>query len=262
MFDPSTVKWASEAAAARGQPYLDSLNERRAYDPQLNGAQTVLVNSGAIPQDGWTFRGAGAPLDIDGQNGYWVMTGSTSAPGFSAGDNPGVMQTDNSYRFVSTQPQAAPVARPVQEEAAPPPKAEDNGKTIYNDWDTYQTKARADVEGINRMPFVFPDYGDLVGLDRSRIADTFFPAAWQESGVQKTIGPNGTNIAPQLQNDFGDPALVGTTKADWPSLVQMLSDNGSIDGKQRQALLSLAEPKKLNTGFGGMGGMGMFGMMG
>lgn len=182
------------------------------------------------------------PTDAKGQ---WVMTGS--APGTQDGGQGGSSVGHNRYTFIPNQPQSAPAQRQVQEEA-PVEAAPTDGKTIYNDWDTYQGKARADVEGMNRMPFVYSDYAG-VSLDPQKAMQQFYPAAWQEGGVQKTIGPNGQNIAPYLNSDFGDPQFLDTTKKDMPSLVSMLLNSGNIDQRQSQALLDLMKPKKLDTSF-------------
>lgn len=258
MFDPTKVQWPGDMAQS-AQAEIDRLTQAGAFDmsQQANVAampalSSRFLNFGATPMDGMdyvTHYGGGPPQVPEGAKGYYVMTGST--PGQAGTGNEG----SQTYRFVGEQ-QAAPVARqPVQEE--PVPQAPSDGKTIYNDWDTYQNKARAEVEGMNRMPFVRSNF-DLVSLDPQKAMNQFYPAAWQEEGVQKTIGPNGANIAPRLQKDFETAQLVDTTKADWPSLVAMLAGNGQIDQRQQQALLDLAKPKKANTG---MGGMGMYGMM-
>lgn len=255
--DPTKIQWATDEIAQQAKPWIEQLAQRGAFDFKAQGNEysapaltTQMVDKGALPMDGWqyqtTFQGS-APAVPEGTNGYWVKTNDT--PGQAGTGNMG----SSTYRFVGEQqaPQAM-ARRPVQQEQVAPEQPSD-GKTIYNSWDRFQDKGRAEVEGINRMPFVFSGY-DTISLDPQKAMDQLYPAAWQESGVQKTIGPNGTNIAPQLQKDFNDPQLIDTTKGDWPSLVRLLMDNGTVDAKQGQALLGLAEPKKLNASFGGIGG--------
>lgn len=187
-------------------------------------------------------QGMQPPTDAKGQ---WVMSGQ--GPGAQDGGQGGSSVGYNRWTFIPNQPAAAPAQRQAQEEA-PQQAAPADGKTIYNDWDTYQNKARADVEGINRMPFMYSDYAG-VSLDPQKAMQQFYPAAWQAEGVQKTIGPNGQNIAPYLNRDFNDPQFLDTTKQDMPSLVAMMLNRGSIDERQSQALLELMKPKKLDTSF-------------
>lgn len=197
--------------------------------------------AGGQGQDAGLMLPAGAKPPSDA-NGQWVMSGTGG--GLRDGDG-GTTQSYARWTFIPNQPAAAPSRAPMPEEPAPQPQQND-GKTIYNDWDTYQQRARADVEGMNRMPFVRSDF-NLVSLDPAKAMDQFYPAAWQTEGVQKTIGPNGQNIAPELQRQFGDAQFINTTKADWPSMLDALLSKGAVSESQYKALSDLAKPKKLDN---------------
>ncbi len=224
----------------------------QAVDYGMKPVNGMVYKGNVMPGAGPNSAGALAPPDPNAPapTGQWQYIGDYDT-GNRNPDHGSSIQKQ--WRYQENQPQAAPAQRQVEEEP-PPQAAPTGGKTIYNDWDTYQNKARADVEGMNRMPFVYSDYAG-VSLDPQKAMQQFYPAAWQEGGVQKTIGPNGQNIAPYLNSDFGDPQFLDTTKKDMPSLVQMLLDKGGIDQRQSQALLDLMKPKKLDTSFA-MTGMG------
>jgi hypothetical protein len=123
---------------------------------------------------------------------------------------------------------------------------------IYNDWDYFQKRARADVEGINRMPFTYADYPN-VAQNPGDAMNQFYPGAWQDSGVQKIIGPNGSNIAPGLSPEvlklFRDGGIDTASAKDWPSLIESLLQSKRVDAGTGQSLLDLAKPKKLDTSF-------------
>lgn len=131
-----------------------------------------------------------------------------------------------------------------------------DGRTIYNDHDYFLQQARGSAEAGNNMPFVVNPQS-LIGLSPQQQMNQFYPAAWQDEGVQKTIGPNGQNIGPELQKQFGNSQAIDTAGGqDWPSLVRLLSDSGRIDAGQAQALLGLATPKKLDASMNMTAGLG------
>jgi hypothetical protein len=235
-----------------GDPF-DPSNELYGRDPG-SFASTSMLAGGMAPKDGWMYRGTDAPKVPEGQKGYYVMT--NSVPGMRT-VNDGIVDQgsqDNTWRFVGEQ-EAAPQQQQLQQQEAPLPKYPDGD--IYEDNDYWQKKARAEVEGINKMPGVFSDYADISLMNPRQIENIFYPPSWQEEGVQKTIGPNGQNIAPQLQQTFSDAQAIDTkVQSDFPTLINMLTNTGQVDGKQRQTLLDMITPKKLDTSFGGPGGMG------
>jgi hypothetical protein len=217
---------------------------------------------GVAPEDGWMHQGANAPTLPEGAKGYWAMTSSGVGPASNYGENSGMDQRDNAtWRFVGEKeekpyvPQGAP-----DEPQAPRPVADPNGKTIYNDWDFYKNQARAEVEAGLNSPFV-QNPQELIGLDRKQQMQAFYPSAWQEDGVQKVIGPNGKNIAPDLLADgtlalFREGDANTSTARDWPSLVEMLQKTNRVTPDQFQTLLRLGENKKPDQSFAGPGGMG------
>jgi len=266
-FDPQkdqiheALRYAQAMTPMQGQAN-SQLDFAKAFDGMENAGKLAFSNFnqaidyGMKPVDGMVYTGTTMP-----GVGINPMTGQRPDPNakptgsweFIGNQDTGTRNPDHGpsqvgqwqYREAAAAPAMA--ARPQQEEPAPQ-QAPSDGKTIYNDWDTYQNKARADVEGINRMPFMYSDYAG-VSLDPQKAMNQFYPAAWQAEGVQKTIGPNGQNIAPYLNSDFGDPQFLDTTKKDMPSLVSMLLNSGNIDQRQSQALLDLMKPKKLDTSF-------------
>lgn len=266
-FDPKTTQIHDALRAAQAMsPMQAQANSQLDFSKSFEGMENVgpfqnfnhAIDYGMKPVDGMVYTGNTmpgiGPNPMTGQmpdpnaksGGSWEFIGN-----YDTGTrNPDHGPSEQGQWRYREAPQAAPMMRePVQEEA--PQAGPTDGKTIYNDWDTYQNKARADVEGINRMPFAYSDYAGI-SLDPQKAMNQFYPPAWQEQGVQKTIGPNGQNIAPYLNEDFGDPQFLKTNgQKDYPSLVQSLLNSGGIDQRQSQALLDLMKPKKLDTSFAG-----------
>lgn len=217
-------------------------------------ASSSLIDGGQAPTDGWMYRGSFAPKVPEGTKGYWAMTNSVAGPKTV---NDGIVdqgQQDNTWRFVGEQQASAP-QQPLQQQEAPLPEYPKGD--IYEDNDYWQKKARAEVEGINKMPGVFSNYADISLMNPRQIENIFYPPSWQAEGVQKNIGPNGTNIGPQLEKTFGDSQAINTRgQQDFPTIIEMLTNSGQVDSKQRQTLLDMIAPKKLDASFGGPGGMG------
>jgi hypothetical protein len=249
------------------KPWQDAIDPR--YE-QLGpyGSLEQAMAYGVAPVNGMIARGQTMP-----GTGVDHSTGKMYEPGFTKGgqwqyigqQDTGMRNPEHGpasqgqWQFVEQQAPQAQAPMPPPEEKQPEQPADPSGKTIYNDWDTYRNKARADVEGINRMPFTFSDYAG-VALDKNDAMQQFYPGAYQEGGVQKIIGPNGQNIAPRLQDDgmldaFRYSGLDTAKVENWPSLVKMLQSSGllSQDAKenaaQQQVLLDLAKPKKPDMSF-------------
>lgn len=267
MANPTTFQWADPAAGAQFDPQVAELLKLQQGQTPVNADYSEYLRLGLVPQDGMTFRGAQAPTAPAGAKGRYVLT-NTGAQSFGGPDSGQQSVANNEWTWIG-EPQASPAAaqQPTQQRPQEP-TAPANGKTIYNDWDTFQSKARADVEGINRMPFTFADYGG-VSTDPSEAMNQFYPAHQQTQGVQKVIGPNGSNIAPQLQQDgllhlFKPGGGADTSgQVDFPSLVKLLQSGGLLSpdateaAAQQQALLGLAAPRKLDQSFGGQALLGM-----
>lgn len=194
-------------------------------------------------------------------NGRWQYLGPDLEQfGIRAADqNPINPNMQGAWKWVEDK---APVAAAPAEEMVKKPVERFPEGDIYNDWDYFQKRARADVEGINRMPFTYADYPN-VGQTKQDAFNQFYPNAWQTNGLQPVIGPNGQNIAPSLSEDvyklFRDKGVDTATARDWPSLVESLMKSGRIDGGMSQTLLDLAKPKKLDTSFQSSGLLGMMG---
>jgi hypothetical protein len=263
-FDPQTTQIHDALRYAQAtSPLQGQLNAQLDFSKAFEGMQNPgpfqnfnqAIDYGMKPVDGMVYVGNTMPgvgvNPMTGQRpdpnakptGSWQFIGN-----FDTGTrNPDHGPSEQGQWQWREDAKPAPVVQQAKQEEAPEPRFPDGD--IYNDWDYYQKKARAEVEGMNRMPYVFSDYVNI-SLDPQKAMNQFYPAAWQEQGVQKTIGPNGQNIAPKLYEDFGDPQFINTTgQKDWPSLVKMLLGNGSVNEQQGQALLGLMEPKKLDTSF-------------
>jgi hypothetical protein len=164
---------------------------------------------------------------------------------------------DNAKGAWMWEEDAAPAAAAPVEEEQPKKKAERFPEgDIYNDWDYYTKRARADVEGINRMPFTYSDFPNI-GQTPAEATQQFYPGAWQEGGVQKIIGPNGTNIAPGLDENllsiFRDKGIDTASAKDWPSLLDQLMKSGRITSAQRGTLGDLAKKKEPDQSFANQG---------
>lgn len=267
-FDPQkdqiheALRYAQALTPIQGQAN-SQLDFSKAFEGVGDGRKLAFANFnqavdyGMKPVDGMVYTGTtmpgvglnpmtGQPPDPNAKPaGSWEFIGNQDTGTRNPDHGPSQM---GQWRYRET-PQATPMPQQPAQEEAPQQAAPTNGKTIYNDWDTYQNKARADVEGINRMPFAYSDYAGI-SLDPQKAMNQFYPSAWQEQGVQKTIGPNGQNIAPYLQSDFGDPQFLTTNgQKDFPSLVQAMLAGGRIDDRQSQALLELMKPKKPDMSF-------------
>lgn len=225
--------------------WFDPQAEQNAKTPdwqrQWNAANLGSDASGRQQDAGlWLPDGTQAPTDKDGQ---WVMGGN------------------GRLVFIPNQPTAAPM-QPVQEQASvAPPPAPTDGKTIFNDWDFYQNQARGENLAANDSPFV-SNPQKLIGLDADQQMQRFYPGAWQEGGVQKVIGPNGQNIAPELQSNglfaaFQDAGVDTSKAADWPSMIDALMDKGLLADNQYKFLSDLTKPKKLDQSFAGQPMSGM-----
>lgn len=226
------------------KPWQDAIDPRYA-ELGPYGSLEQAIAYGVQPVNGMVFRGNQMP-----GTGVDHSTGKMYEPGFTKGGSwqyIGQQDSVGQWQFVEQQaPQAAqPMEQPKEEPLPEYPKGD-----IYNDWDYYQGRARADVEGINKMPFMFSDYADIGLRTPQQNMNTFYPPSWQEEGVQKTIGPNGQNIAPKLQETFGNAQAINTNgQTDFPSLVKKLMASGSIDSGQEQMLLGLIKPKKPDMSF-------------
>lgn len=247
-------------------PEWDPSSSMYLRDPG-SAASSLLIDIGVKPTDGATYRGPRAPQVPEGVNGRWVMTGVNPGPNQTGRDGvpePYMQQVHgNDWVFMGDR---QPMAQAQPEEAPKPQQqaSDPSGKTIYNDWDTYRNQARAEVEAGLNSPFV-QNPQELIGLDRKQQMQAFYPGAWQEDGVQKVIGPNGKNIAPDLLADgtlalFREGDANTSTARDWPTLVEMLQKTNRVTPDQFQTLLKLGENKPLDQSFGGMGGMGGGGM--
>ena len=201
------------------------------------------------------------PIDKDGNQarGYWVAQGNANmanAGDYSAGNIP------QQYRWVAEQAPAAPVMMPQEEAPKKKEEAPSDGRTIYNDWDKYIDEARKAVEGINRMPFTYSDYGN-VSTNRNEAMNQFYPGAWQKNGLQPFIGPNGQNISNDVGLGIYEALKKGTASTsdtqDWPTLVKTLLQSNTTSPAMIQTLLDMAKPKKLDTSFQSSGLMGMMG---
>lgn len=237
------------------KPWQDAVDPRYAELGPYGSLEQAMAY-GVAPVNGMIARGQTMP-----GTGVDHSTGKMYEPGFTKGgswqyigqQDTGMRNPEHGpastgqWQFVEQQaPQQA--AQPMQQEEAPLPKYPEGN--IYEDNDYWQGKARAEVEGINKMPGVFSNYADISLMNPKQIENVFYPPAMQEGGVQKTIGPNGQNIGPQLNDMFGDSQAINTKgQSDFPSLVKMLTAAGNIDDGQRQTLLDLMKPKKLDQSF-------------
>lgn len=254
-------------------PEWDPNSEMYLRDPGSN-ASSLLLDIGVAPTDGATYRGLRPPPIPEGVKGRYVMTGVNQGPnqqGRDGSPEPYIQNAHgNDWVFMGEQEQAAEPASMEQAlKKAVAPTADPNGKTIYNDWDLYQATARTEPEANLNSPGVL-NQQDLVGLDRRDQMSALYPAAWQTSGIQKVIGPNGTNIAPDLENKglfakFRENNIQPSDYADFPSMMDQLLKAGKITQKEHDFLGDLTIAKKPDQSFampGMQGGGGLKGMMG
>lgn len=240
-------------------PYGDPFDPQNPHYGKDVFATSSMIDGGMAPQSGFMYRGTNMPAVPKGQKGYYTLV--NTAPGLRT-MNDGILDTgaqDNTWRFVGEEQSMAPQGAPEEQQQAQRPVADPNGKTIYNDWDTFRSTAQAEVGAGDFSPGVL-NPRDLIGLDANQQMQKFYPGAWQDSGVQKVIGPNGTNIAPKLQEDgILDQFRPGTgnantaTARDYPTLVELLQNTGKITPEQSQILLGLAKPKVPDQSFAQLG---------
>lgn len=164
------------------------------------------------------------PVAPDGANGFWTVSGHHPGVGANPGADayePGQDMTQ--WRWVENPQAPAPQQEAPQE---PGPQQELPARLpIYDNspggWDQYMDFARAETEGLNRMPFVYgvgPQTGTrFLTDDPAQQFNTFFPPnlqGWQEylrnpmfeaDAPPAAIGNTGTSAARSRNPwDFGD----------------------------------------------------------
>lgn len=268
---------AGQAARPAAAAPTDDMYKRSYRDRWWNGAFTQegpeTYDLGGVKeynnslQDGvvtQSIQRPDIPKDENGRptvKGRWNYIGNSDQFGMGTGgssplgDNSGGGQSGPTSAWVFEAEEKASVPAKFEEEPKKPKERFPEGD-IYNDWDYYTKRARADVEGINRMPFTFNDYPN-VEKDKNDAFQQFYPAAWQTGGVQKIVGPNGSNIAPMLDSNllslFRDGGIDPSTAKDWPSLIDALTNSGKIDASQRKTLEGFTKQKKPDTSFANQG---------
>jgi hypothetical protein len=143
--------YAMMKAIKEGNKALTGEDGRLGYSPEIDGVMVRGEMTGAMQNS---------------RNGTWNFVGN---------DEKGMPQ----YRFRANPEQAAPVMEQTRRADDPRPQ----GPTIYDGWDQYIDIARKETEGLNRMPFVGPNwqegnptYGDIP-YDPLLSLEMFYPGA-------------------------------------------------------------------------------------
>jgi hypothetical protein len=173
-----------------------------------------IIQSGA-PQAGDMVLAQGMQAPAPQEGGTWVFSGSNMVGGRGSSGDDDFMAPDQqqSQWIFQPQQQAAPQQAPQQQGPRPDVPAQ---LPIYDDWDAYRQMARAQTEGLNRMPFVFAD-SQKVPTDKQDAFSMFYPAnlqGWQnqmrnplfESDVPPLgLEGVGTSSKPNPTQGFGSP---------------------------------------------------------
>lgn len=183
----NTGVYAAEGADPRANIAL--YNAIKAKDKRLYGADGEM--SAAPEIQGVMVHGPMTEQMRAAKNGQWVYAGATpneNAKGALASQwkDLGVDVPQQVERWVY-QETPAPQVQQQQEPVKDDPKPQ--GPTIYDSWDDYINIARAETEGMNRMPFVGPNwakgnptYADIE-YNPEMSLERFYPGAintWRE----------------------------------------------------------------------------------
>lgn len=156
--------------------------------------------------DGAMVRGPFSPDMAASKNGQWVYAGRTpdqyGAVQGSGDDAPTSNLRPGQEQWIFRANPVAPVQEQPVERAPDDPAPQ--GPTIYDSWDDYINIARAETEGMNRMPFVGPNwqkgnptYAD-VPYNPNYSLEMFYPGSindWREKLRDPLDGEQLTPVA-------------------------------------------------------------------
>jgi hypothetical protein len=173
---------------SRADSRLPQDTDLMARAPEIDGFQV----SGPMTND--MFNAKGGQWQFVGRKpDEWADWDPNSNP---YGTN---VRHENVWMFRENAPAAA--AAPAARKEAPPPPASPKG-TIYDSWEDYQTIARNDTEGLNRMPFIGPQgdwgretYGN-VPMDPLLALEMFYPGALNQWGEKLRDPLDGALLDP------------------------------------------------------------------
>jgi hypothetical protein len=177
----------------------------------MGGGRFDAVTDGLKAGDMALSFGMQPPPQQEGGN--WLFAGNQMVGGGNYGDDYVAPGQNKSQWIYQPQQQAAPQQAAPQQGPRPDVPAQ---LPIYDDWDAYRNMARAQTEGLNRMPFVFAD-SQKIPTNQQDAFNMFYPAnlqGWQnqmrnplfESDVPPLgLEGVGTSSTPNPTQGFGSP---------------------------------------------------------
>lgn len=151
-----------------------------------------------------------------GEGGQWIFAGNKhiggpAVSGTDYGGNQAMYSTTWEWMPDPVAPQQQPAPAPQQQRQDVPAQL-----PIYDDWNAYRQMARAQTEGLNRMPFVFGDY-QQIPTDPQSAFEMFYPGnmqGWQNQlrnplfeSTEVPFSSSGVSQNPNPTQGFGSPFI-------------------------------------------------------
>ncbi len=174
-------------------------NAMKAKDKRLFGDDGGISSAPTI--DGVTVFGSMNEDMRNAKGGRWEYTGSRYNGDYAGTTGDGVSRGDPNVEAWTFR--ADPVAQPQENPGERmPDDPKPSGPTIYDSWDDYIRIAREETEGMNRMPFVGPNwqkgnptYGD-VPYNPEYSLEMFYPAAINDYRARLRDPLDGEQLTP------------------------------------------------------------------
>lgn len=177
------------------------------------GRQYGLADINALQAGDTIYARPGMnPAAPEGANGFWNIAGTHQGVGGVSGTDdyqPGYDVTQWQWVENPQQQAAAPQQAPQAPREDVPAQL-----PIYDDWNAYRQMARAQTEGLNRMPFVFGDYHQIPTNPQDAF-EMFYPGhmqGWQNEmrnplfeSTSPSFDGTGVSSNPNPTQGWGSP---------------------------------------------------------